>query len=69
MPFFVGRFDLDSAQVSGKWVRYATYPQGSVSGLARLTAWDQIKRVIPPEVAVFGEVPWENYTVMQIADS
>src|SRR2546423_2129759 len=69
MPFFVGRFDLDSAQISGKWVRYATYPQGAVSGAARLTAWDQLKRVIPPEVAVFGEAPWENYTVMQIADS
>jgi predicted metalloprotease with PDZ domain len=69
MPFFVGRFDLDSAQISGKWVRYATYPQGSVSGAARLTAWDQLKRVIPPEVAVFGEAPWDNYTVMQIADS
>ena len=69
MPFFVGRFDIDSAQVSGKWVRYVTYPQGSVSGVARLTAWDQLKRVIPPEIAVFGEAPWENYTVMQIADT
>jgi predicted metalloprotease with PDZ domain len=69
MPFFVGRFDLDSAQISGKWVRYATYPQGSVSGAARLTAWDQLKKVIPAEIAVFGETPWENYTVMQIADS
>ena len=69
MPFFVGRLDVDSAQISGKWVRYATYPQGSVSGAARLTAWDQLKRVIPAEVAVFGEAPWENYTVMQIADS
>ena len=69
MPFFVGRFDIDSAQIAGKWVRYATYPQGSVTGAARLTAWDQLKRVIPQEVAVFGEVPWENYTVMQIADS
>ena len=69
MPFFVGRFDIDSAQVSGKWVRYVTYPQGSVSGVGRLTAWDQLKRVIPPEVAVFGEAPWDNYTVMQIADT
>ncbi|HEY2856103.1 MAG TPA: PDZ domain-containing protein [Gemmatimonadaceae bacterium] len=69
MPFFVGRFDIDSAQISGKWVRYVTYPQGSVSGVGRLTAWDQLKRVIPAEVAVFGEAPWENYTVMQIADS
>ena len=69
MPFFVGRFDVDSAIISGKWVRYATYPQGSVGGAARLQAWDQLKRVIPPQVAVFGEVPWEHYTVMQIADS
>jgi predicted metalloprotease with PDZ domain len=69
MPFFIGRFDVDSAQISGKWVRLATYPQGSVSASARLTAWDQLKKVIPPEVAVFGEAPWENYTVMQIADS
>src|SRR4051812_42554930 len=69
MPFFIGKFDVDSAQISGKWVRYATYPQGSVSGAARLTAWDQLKKVIPAEVAVFGEAPWENYTVMQIADS
>ena len=69
MPFFVGRFDVDSALVSGRWVRYATYPQGSVGGAARAQAWDQLKRVIPPEVAVFGEVPWDSYTVMQIADS
>ena len=69
MPFFVGRFDVDSAQIAGKWVRYATYPQGSVSGAARSTAWDQLKRMIPAEVAVFGEAPWEHYTVMQIADS
>ena len=69
MPFFIGRFDLDSAQIQGKWIRYVTYPQGSVSGAARLTAWDQLKKVIPPEVAVFGEAPWENYKVMQIADS
>ena len=69
MPFFVGRFDLDSARVGGKWIRYVTYPQGSVSGAARLTAWDQLEKVIPAEIAVFGEAPWENYTVMQIADS
>jgi predicted metalloprotease with PDZ domain len=69
MPVFVGRFDLDSATISGKTVRYATYPVGSVSGTARATAWNQLKRVIPAEVMVFGEVPWQSYTVMQIADS
>jgi predicted metalloprotease with PDZ domain len=69
MPVFVGRFDLDSSTISGKTVRFATYPAGSVSGAARATAWDQLKRVIPAEVMVFGEVPWASYTVMQIADS
>ncbi len=69
MPFFVGRFDLDSATISGKTVRLATYPVGSVAGAARATAWEQLRRVIPPEVLVFGDVPWPSYTVMQIADS
>ncbi|HEU4720232.1 MAG TPA: PDZ domain-containing protein [Gemmatimonadaceae bacterium] len=69
MPFFVGQFDLDSAVVSGKTVRFATYPRGVFAGEARTTAWDQIKRSIPPQVLVFGDVPWDTYTVMHITDS
>jgi predicted metalloprotease with PDZ domain len=69
MPVFVGRFDLDSATVAGKTVRYATYPVGSVSGVQRSMAWDQLRRVIPVQVSVFGDAPWASYTVMQIADS
>ena len=26
MPFFVGQFDVDSAQIADHWVRFATYP-------------------------------------------
>ena len=69
MPFFVGRFDLDSARIVNRWVRLATYPAGAITGSVRQTAWDQLKRVIPPESAVFGETPWESYTVMAIVDS
>jgi predicted metalloprotease with PDZ domain len=69
MPFFVGRYDLDSERIADHWVRLATYPVGSVSAPARSAAWDQLRRVIPPEAKVFGEVPWANYTVMQIVDS
>jgi predicted metalloprotease with PDZ domain len=69
MPFFVGRFDVDSAQISGKWMRFATYPAGAVQGPARQQAWDQLRKATPPLVAVFGEVPWDTYTVMQIVDS
>src|SRR6202165_2191837 len=69
MPFFVGQFDLDSAQISGTWVRFATYPSGSVTGGARVAVWEALKRVIPAEVKVFNEVPWNTYSVLQITDS
>jgi predicted metalloprotease with PDZ domain len=69
MPFFVGRFDLDSTRIADTWVRLATYPAGSVSGQGRTAAWDWLRRIIPPQVAVFKETPFRTYTVMQIADS
>ena len=68
MPFFVGQFDVDSTQIADHWVRFATYPSGSVSGGPRIAVWETLKRVIPAEARVFGEVPWANYSVMQIAD-
>jgi predicted metalloprotease with PDZ domain len=68
MPFFVGQFDLDSTQISGTWVRFATYPSGSVTGGARVAVWEALKLMIPAEVRVFGEVPWNTYSVMQITD-
>ena len=69
MPFFVGRFDVDSAQIAGKWMRFASYPAGAVRGVARFQVWDQLKKAVPPQVAVFGEVPWDSYTVFEIIDS
>jgi len=69
MPFFVGSFDLDSTKVGTVWARFATYPKGFVAGQNRRDAWNAISRVLPQEVAVFGEAPFSTYTVMQIADS
>lgn len=69
MPVFVGRFDMDSATVAGRTLRYATYPVGSVSGASRSEAWDQLKRIIPVESNVFGETPWDSYSLLQIMDS
>jgi len=69
MPFFVGRFDVDSTLISERWIRFATYPAGSVSGAQRSAVWDAFGKVIPPQVKVFGEVPWSTYTVLQIVDS
>ena len=67
-PFFVGRFDLDSAEVAGKWMRLATYPAGAVAGGRRTALWDALRRGVPPLADVFGEVPWPRYTVLQVAD-
>jgi predicted metalloprotease with PDZ domain len=69
MPFFIGNFDLDSAEVSGRWTRLATYPAGALSGQSRATYWDQIKKMIPVESATFGETPWDSYTIEVVFDS
>ncbi|HET8771623.1 MAG TPA: PDZ domain-containing protein [Gemmatimonadaceae bacterium] len=67
-PFFVGRFDLDSTMVAGRWMRLATYPEGSVAAGRRMALWDALERSVAPLAAVFGEVPWRSYTVMQVVD-
>ncbi len=66
-PMLVGRFDLDSLRVMDKWMRLATYPAGSVQGPRRAAYWDAISRATESLAAVFGEVPWATYTVMQVA--
>ncbi|HEX5004137.1 MAG TPA: hypothetical protein VFV65_02420 [Gemmatimonadales bacterium] len=68
MPFFVGRFDLDSASVEGKWVRLASYPSGALAGASRTEFWTQLKQYLPTEIAVFGVAPYESYTNLLIFD-
>lgn len=68
MPFFIGRFDLDSAMVGQNWHRLATYPESQLRGPARRTLWDQIKAFLPAEAKVFGVTPWKVYSTMIIFD-
>jgi predicted metalloprotease with PDZ domain len=68
MPFFVGRFDYDSMVVDGKTTRLATYPAGFLTGDHRAQFWEQIGRIIPAESKVFGETPWDSYSIMDIFD-
>lgn len=65
-PFFVGRMDVDSQQVDGRWHRLATYPAGMMAGPARSLIWDEIGRMMPPMSAVFQETPWQTYTTMMV---
>jgi predicted metalloprotease with PDZ domain len=69
MPFFIGHFDLDSAEVSGRWTRLATYPAGLMTGETRNTYWDQIKKLIPVESTTMGETPWDSYSILVVFDS
>ena len=69
MPFFIGKVDVDSMQVSGKWTRLATYPAGALGGSQRQQFWGYLRKAIPTESSVFGETPWDSYSVMDIFDS
>jgi predicted metalloprotease with PDZ domain len=66
MPFFVGRMDLDSNRVDGKWFRLATYPARAMTGQGRSSLWDQISKTVPAMTAVFQETPWESYTTLLV---
>ena len=66
MPWFIGRFDLDSAQIDGVWHRLASYPAGQFKGPARALLWQQLKGIVPAEAKVFGETPWKHYSTLLI---
>lgn len=65
-PFFVGRFDVDSAQAGGKWHRLATYPAGVLKDSARADVWRAIRAMAPVQAAVFNHTPWLDYTTMMV---
>lgn len=68
MPFFIGRYDLDSTQIAGKWTRLASYPAGRFTGVARQQLWHGLAGTIPAESRVFDATPWDDYTVFMIFD-
>lgn len=69
MPILAGHFDFDSTKVGNGWLRFASYPASVESAAQRASTLSDLSRVIGAESAVFGETPWHDYTVMQIADS
>lgn len=69
MPFYVGRFAIDSTQIAGKWIRLAFYPARSLTAARRDRTFDWLRRIVPAQVAVFGEAPFRNYTVFQRSDT
>src|SRR5678815_4613609 len=68
MPFFVGQFDMDSTTIAGKPFRFASYPSGTITPAVRLGIFQQMAKIVPYQAMVFGEVPWDSYTIFQVAD-
>ncbi|MEN8145007.1 MAG: PDZ domain-containing protein [Gemmatimonadota bacterium] len=68
-PVFIGRFDLDSAEVEGTMYRLATYPEGTMAGEIRAEMWEDITAMMPPMSAVFGDTPWDSYTTLLVFDA
>lgn len=69
MPFYVGRFAIDSTQIAGKWIRLAFYPAASLTAARRDRAFGWLQKFVPAHIAVFGEAPYRNYTVFQRSDT
>jgi predicted metalloprotease with PDZ domain len=68
-PFFIGKLDVDSAQAGGKWFRVASWPSGIFQGAARKQFHDEVAGSVPPMAKVFGEQPWDAYTIFLLFDS
>lgn len=69
MPFYVGRFAIDSTQVAGKWIRLAWYPAASLTAARRDRTFAWLQKFVPTQMAVFGEAPFRNYTLFQRSDT
>ena len=69
MPLFIGHFDIDTARAAGRLVRLATYPVESVSPGDHAQLVSQVARMLPPQQAVFGVTPFDDFTILQIVDT
>ncbi|HMI56120.1 MAG TPA: hypothetical protein VK494_08035 [Gemmatimonadaceae bacterium] len=69
MPFYVGRFAIDSTQVAGKWIRLAFYPAASLTTARRDRTFAWLQKFVPPQIAIFGDAPFRNYTIFQRSDT
>lgn len=68
MPFFVGNYDLDSTTIVGRTFRFASYPAGTITQATRTGVFQQLGKIVPYQAMIFGEVPWDTYTLFQVAD-
>ncbi len=69
MPFYVGRFAIDSTMIAGKWVRLAFYPASTLTPARRDRTFAALQKFVPQHIKIFGEAPFRNYTIFQRSDT
>ena len=69
MPFYAGRFDVDSARVANHWIRFALYPAGAMTPARRDRTLGWLTKLLPAEADVFRDIPFESYTVFVRSDT
>src|SRR3954467_7337699 len=50
MPFYVGRFAIDSPQIEGKWVRPGFYPASSLTPARRDRTFGWLQKFVPKHI-------------------
>ena len=68
-PFVIGKFDFDSVRTGAVWVRLASFPAGGMRAEWRQRTLGWLSRLVPTEGAVFHDIPFSQYTVLQLADT
>ena len=68
-PFVIGKFDFDSVRTGTVWVRLASFPAGGMRAEWRQRTLAWLARLVPTEGAVFHDIPFSQYTVLQLADT
>ncbi len=69
MPFFVGRFAIDSTHVANHWVRLAMYPEATMTEARRTRILGWVDKFVPAEAAVFRDIEWHTYTIFLVSDT
>ncbi len=68
-PFVIGTFDFDSVRAGAVWVRLASFPANGMRAEWRQRTLQWLSRLVPTEGAVFHDIPFSQYTVLQLADT
>jgi len=60
---FVGRYNLDSLQAGGKWIRIALWPAADYTPAVAANLRNGIAKMAPVQDHIMGDAPYDVYTI------